>query len=235
MGGDDLVVEDRDVARPRHGRRPCDDCDRAMRQPSTRLALPTPASSTPGIRPPPGKHRRPRGRQRLDRLAEPLFVGQKRAAGLERVTDGCPLKRRELTAQDGRDPGRSAQLCSARERRTASRAAGARRSSRSSASCRQRRTSTPVARDERIELLGNPGSSATPLRVSARAAARTRPDRRVPQHLEQQPLAVDTAARRPAGPEAEPRRARRISRHRHGADVQSARSSARAAPPPPAR
>ena len=41
--------------------------------------------------------------QRLDGLAEPLFVGDEHAPGVERVADARPLKRRQLAAEHAGD------------------------------------------------------------------------------------------------------------------------------------
>ena len=103
VGGDDLVVEDRDVAARRDRAAPLDDRHRTVRQPLARLTLPAELHrrrahhdrriSAVGLE---------RG-ERLDGLAEPLLVGQERPARVEHVAHAGPLKRRQLAAERRRD------------------------------------------------------------------------------------------------------------------------------------
>src|SRR5690242_21899740 len=98
MRGDDLVVEDRDVGHwgdpaPAMYERDC-----ALRQPARGLALPSEldrrrADDDRGIRVVSLERR-----QRLDRLAEPLLIGQECPPGVERVPDPGPLVRGEFAA-----------------------------------------------------------------------------------------------------------------------------------------
>ncbi len=183
MGGEYLVVEDRDLA-GRWDRSPSvHDRDRAVRQPSPRLALP------------PQLHRRwadddrrvgairLERRQCLDRLSESLFVGQERAAGLQRVTDGGPLKRRELTAEDGGDRGDRLSRVRARppDRVRGLPVLGQQPLE---CLCRQRSDLDPVARDERVEVLRQPGIERGAVSGHAREPLERIADRRVPQDLE---------------------------------------------------
>ena len=97
--GDELVVEDRDVGPRRNGAAAGDDRDRAVRQPVSGLTLP-PELHRCGT----DDDRRirvvglERG-ERLDGLAEPLFVGEERAARVEHVAHRGPLERRESAAE----------------------------------------------------------------------------------------------------------------------------------------
>ena len=107
--GDDLVVEDRDLAGRRRPRmRPSMTVTLAVRQPLRGLALPVELQRRGA-----DDDRRERAvglerRERLDGLAEPLLVGDERAPRVERVAHARPLKRRELAAEHRRDRRRSA-------------------------------------------------------------------------------------------------------------------------------
>ena len=114
MRGDHLVVDDRDLGRRRDRAAPVDHGDGAVRQPALGLALPAELHrgradddrrvGAVGLQ----------GGQRLDGLAQSLLVGQERAAGLQRVADRGPLKRRGLAAEDGRGLGERLGLGGAR-------------------------------------------------------------------------------------------------------------------------
>ncbi|MEA2144081.1 MAG: SWI/SNF-related matrix-associated actin-dependent regulator of chromatin subfamily A-like protein 1, partial [Solirubrobacteraceae bacterium] len=105
VGGDDLVVDDRDVAGGRDGDTPLNHRDAAVRQPAARLALPVElerrraddhcGEGVVGLQ---------RG-ERLDRLAEALLVGQERASRVEHVPHARPLERLERAAEPLGDLG----------------------------------------------------------------------------------------------------------------------------------
>ena len=103
VGVDDVVVEDRDVGELRRGAGAGHDRDRALGQPALGLALPVELQARRA-----DHHRRvgvvglQRG-QRLDRLAEPLLVGQERPPRLQRVGDAGALERPQLAAERGLD------------------------------------------------------------------------------------------------------------------------------------
>ena len=99
MGGDDLVIENCDVGLRRHRRTAFDDGERAVRQPALGLARPDQLdrgraddNDRVGVV---GLDRR----QRLNRLAEPLLIGDQSATRFERVTDSGPLEWFERAAE----------------------------------------------------------------------------------------------------------------------------------------
>ena len=153
---DDVVVEDRDVgARRRPPPRARDDrrrdAVRAASAAASRCQLSfsdAGQTTTAGIR----AVGLERG-ERLDGLAEPLLVGEERAAGLERVGDARALERRAARRRARRPPRGSARPSWARERRTASAASSCSAQQPLEHVARVRATSTPYVRDEVLERL----------------------------------------------------------------------------------
>ena len=103
VGGDDLVVEDRDVGGRRDRHAALDERHAAVRQPVRGLALPVELQRR---RADDDRRKGAVGlerRERLDGLAQTLLVGEKAAPRVQRVAHGGPLKRRELAAEHRRD------------------------------------------------------------------------------------------------------------------------------------
>jgi hypothetical protein len=132
-------------------------------------------------------------RKRLDRLAEPLLIGQERATGVERVADSGPLIRRQLTAE---------QSCHSRDRLSVIGARAPDRVRRFDALGSKRLDDLQGAagdlhlmtRDERVELLRDPWIQWHHARsVRARKLFERRADLRIPHNLEPQLLAIDAA------------------------------------------
>ena len=170
--------------------------------------------------------------ERLDGLAEPLLVGEERAARVEHVAHAGPLERLELAAEHGGDLRRSARRSVARERRIAvaglavlgaQRArAPAPRAPSTSTSCSARKASSGSTQP-RVERRSRAARLGAGQRVERLAGVG------IPQHLEPQALAVDAARRgQPRGR----RRRRPSSSALHAALARrrrAARSAARAA------
>ena len=231
VGGDDLVVDDHDVG----GRRDAAAAARPRRPTRwgsqlARLALPVElqrgrADDDRRV----GAVGLERG-QRLDRLAQPLLVGQEGPPGLEDVADPGPLeglraRRRATAATSGIGGALVARERADRRRRLLVLGAQA-----GEQLGRPRRvTSTAVEGDERVEGRRDPRVRGDRPAGRARAGRRTpRPTSRVPQDLEPQAQAVD-----PVG-EDQPRRRRdrRRARPRPGSARRPRRggpSAARAA------
>ena len=167
--------------------------------------------------------------QRLDRLAQPLLVGQKRAARLaahsaRRPTETAPARRRARAAARGR-LGRGGAG-------GADRGGGlgdARRAGRASTSAARPVTSTSWRARKASSSTASHGSSGTARVPSAPGSApKAAPDVGIPQHLEAQLLALDAA--RPDQPRrGRPRPASIACRQRSAAASRWAERCARSA------
>ena len=181
-----------------------------MRQPARRLALPVELQRR---RAHDDRRERLVGLQRgkrLDRLAEPLLVGEERAASVEHVAHAGPLERLERAAESCRHRG---------DRLALGRARGADRGAR--LGCLraqplehrrgQLRDLDAVQREERLERLAQPRVDRhRALALGTRQLPERQPRVRIPQHLQPQARAVDAVRRH------EPRRRRVVAQLQRG-------------------
>ena len=226
--GDDLVVEDRDVAAsagPRRGpRRPRRErCGSQLRGLALPVELQRRGADDDRREGAVGLERR----ERLDRLAEPLLVGEEASARVERVAHARPLERLQLAAEHGRDLGDRLAPRSRARRRIAPAASAC--SARSSAEHRPRRrasTSTPCSARNASSCSTSHGSigSARPRSSAPGSSLERRAGVGVPQHVEPQPLAVDAVRERSGARAAAPRRARAPRRSARAGAVEPRRA-----------
>ncbi len=189
---DDLVVEDRDVGRRGDRAATTADDHRPVRQPVRGLALP-------------GQLHRRRAdhdgrvgliglerRERLHRLAEPLLVGEERAPRRKRIADRRPLKRGELAAEHA---------LRLRDRLGGARAGVRDRALRRTVLVAEAleltggggRDGDAVQREERVEPVGDPRIELELVAGGSRESLEGDGDVRVPQDLEHEALAGDSA------------------------------------------